>query len=706
MKMTPFPKILTVGIGVAIAGLSFHSAQAASATWTGATDATWAGTGNWTATPVPGTGDTAGFVNSAATVNSNTTIDLGTGVTVGTVLFDTANAAAYTIGSGGAGAETLTLSDTTAAITMTSTVANTETFNANIVLGTALVGTTTVTNATAAQNITFNGTITGGTGGTAGIKTFNLLLSTGSTASITNAVTAGGSTGIGLAVAGSGNSDTTHQGVLTLSGNVSSSLRTLTASGGGSVVINGQTVTVSTLSNYGATTTYGKFILNSGSVAFNGGVGSATSSGVPAGADGMAVIVNNGTFSAASVTMGRSQNTGSSTTFNTSAINMGTSGFQVNGGTANVTGAARLYGGGSSATGQVSGGSLTVGGELTIGESGTRTSLFQVTGGTLTDTDTVGNGIVIAKGATTLAAAGQLLLTGGTTTTEKVSFGLASGLAGSTGNLTINGANASLYVGSGGIVNNATNSFTLAINLTNGTIGAKADWSSSLNAALNGTAGNSFTFQAADASSVAHNIALSGVLSGTGGLVKTGAGNLTLSGSNTYTGATTVNAGALVLGGNTAIPTASAVTLNGGTLKLVTTAAISEGSSTAAGTGAFTLASTSVIDYGSSNANSGLLHFADSSATTWNGTLSIYNWNAATDSLYFGLTDSGLTSTQLADIRFYSDSGSTLLGTAAFVGSNNGQVIVASAVPEPSVGVMLLSGFGLLGMFKSRRRSL
>ena len=52
--------------------------KAASGIWTGATDATWAGA-NWSASPVPGTGDTATF-NGAG--GGHTAIDLGSGVTI------------------------------------------------------------------------------------------------------------------------------------------------------------------------------------------------------------------------------------------------------------------------------------------------------------------------------------------------------------------------------------------------------------------------------------------------------------------------------------------------------------------------------------------------------------------------------------------------------------------------------------------------
>ncbi len=247
------------------------SAHAASGTWNGAVDATWAGA-NWSASPVPGTGDTATFSATSAAVNARTTLDLGAGVTVATVLFDTANAAAYTIGSGAVGSQSLTLNDTTAAMTLNVAVAQSQLVNANVTLGTALVGTTTLTNsATAASGVAINiaGNITGGTGGTAGIKTLN---TTGAGAiNLQGNITPGGGTVMNVANIGAGNT--------TLSGSGTSTLSTLRATAAGTVTVNNATanVTVAASSVYGASSNFGKFILTNGSVAFNGGIQSATS---------------------------------------------------------------------------------------------------------------------------------------------------------------------------------------------------------------------------------------------------------------------------------------------------------------------------------------------------------------------------------------------------------------------------------------------
>ena len=61
---------------------------------------------------------------------------------------------------------------------------------------------------------------------------------------------------------------------------------------------------------------------------------------------------------------------------------------------------------------------------------------------------------------------------------------------------------------------------------------------------------------------------ISGVISGAGGLTKQGSSTVTLSGSNTYTGTTTINAGEITLGGSDAIKAGNSVAISGGTLNL------------------------------------------------------------------------------------------------------------------------------------------
>jgi autotransporter-associated beta strand protein len=190
------------------------SARADSGTWTGATDATWASTGNWSGitTTVPGAGDTATF-NGAS---SNTTVDLGAGVTLGSLLFDTSSAAAYTIGSGAVGSQILTLGTVGNAVTMNSTVASNELINSNLALDTT--GTYVFTNDSLTNTLTVAGGISASTAGT---KVLNV---TGSGNTAINGAITSGSGAVGLLKLGTG---------------------TLTLSGGGT--LNG------TFTGYGAT---------------------------------------------------------------------------------------------------------------------------------------------------------------------------------------------------------------------------------------------------------------------------------------------------------------------------------------------------------------------------------------------------------------------------------------------------------------------
>jgi autotransporter-associated beta strand protein len=79
-----------------------------------------------------------------------------------------------------------------------------------------------------------------------------------------------------------------------------------------------------------------------------------------------------------------------------------------------------------------------------------------------------------------------------------------------------------------------------------GLFGATADWTGSSSMILNGINGV-FTFQTADADGTVHNITLTGGLSGSGSLNKTGGGTLHLGATNSYSGNTLINAGILAV---------------------------------------------------------------------------------------------------------------------------------------------------------------
>jgi fibronectin-binding autotransporter adhesin len=135
-------------------GVSVAAAQS-TRTWTGlGGSAHWANPGNWD-TGVPVSGDTGQFIDAG---NGNTSIDLnGTAQPINTILFDTANAAAYTLGTGAPG-DAFNF-DASGAITVNSTVTNLETINAGIQTNGPL--TVTVSSPTTAAGLTLAGVISG-----------------------------------------------------------------------------------------------------------------------------------------------------------------------------------------------------------------------------------------------------------------------------------------------------------------------------------------------------------------------------------------------------------------------------------------------------------------------------------------------------------------------------------------------------------------
>ncbi|MDZ7618745.1 MAG: autotransporter-associated beta strand repeat-containing protein, partial [Patescibacteria group bacterium] len=173
------------------------------------------------------------------------------------------------------------------------------------------------------------------------------------------------------------------------------------------------------------------------------------------------------------------------------------------------------------------------------GHWGGSTTVYNLSGGTL---DLLGAPLYLSwDGPATLN------LQGGTANILGINMGYGGRGQASTINLT----SGRLNLGAAGVVTGGTSN--KAINLGGGTLGALANWSSSLPMALTGLDGNTTV----DTSSFT--IALSGVLSGVGGLNKIGDGTLQLTGTSTYTGPTTVTAGTLRIDGSIA----SNVAVNG-----------------------------------------------------------------------------------------------------------------------------------------------
>jgi fibronectin-binding autotransporter adhesin len=381
-----------------------------------------------------------------------------------------------------------------------------------------------------------------------------------------------GSTSYSGIISGSGSFTKTGTGAMTLNG-ANSYTGSTTVNGGGSLtvdnggVINGGAVNVSgnaklyTYDGSSITSSVVSNISNGGNASadylMSGGT-ATYSAGLTANGNGnnrSLIQVDAGTINASFITLGR---TSLVTSAEPTTVNSG-NGLFVNGGTVNVTGAFSMgtsTGANSSVVASIAAGALNVGGAVTVGlNNGGRWSGLEVRGGTFTSTDTT-SGVIL--GAATQGNA-LLLISGGDATVERIQYG--QGTVGGTHVVSLTSGN--LYVGTGGIViGDSTGVATLR--LSGGTLGAKGDWATALNPVIS----NTVTIKAADASDSAHNIQITGVVSGTGNLVKTGAGTLSLDATNTYTGNTTVNAGTLSLATASLNDTAVLNIASGATLNL------------------------------------------------------------------------------------------------------------------------------------------
>ena len=370
----------------------------------------------------------------------------------------------------------------------------------------------------------------------------------------------------------------------------------LTVSGG---LLSGTTLTMNT-----ANSSLG-FLLSGGTASFSGNVSFSDDNGNNANYMNLA----SGTLNAGSFTAGRT-----SLSFTTQpATGQATSlGVYVNGATMNITNTLAIGtpgGANSSASMRMDKGAVNVGGTTTVTiNNATRWSILDVNGGIFTSTDTNGAGIQIG-GA--FAGAEAEFLIRGTGVVNANTITLGDGTQ-SSGTDLLSLTNATLYVGTGGIVSgNPSPTYTESIRLASATLGAQTNWSSSLPMTLV----NTMNLQAADVNSNAFNITLNGVLSGSSALNKTGGGTLTLGATNLYTGSTLINGGTLALGALGAISGSSIVIGSNTTFDVsqVVGGFTLNGNQTLKGFGAVTglvAAATGAVIFPGSNSVAGTLTFA------------------------------------------------------------------------------------------------
>lgn len=409
--------------------------------------------------------------------------------------------------------------------------------------------------------------------------------------------------------------------------------RTFTINAGGSIMVNtSSAINLTPASNFGNSAGYPattilllatKNVYIASAITTNGGIQARTQNNNNGGNAGNIIITGP---------------TGISITSNLTAVGgtsvsaqSGSKGtFTINDGSSTVTSGGGVNDG--QTAGVLSGDALTKTGigTFVISGSNTYTGVTTISTGVLNiknakGTGTAAGGVIVATGA-------ALEMQGGITVEDETLSLSGTGLAD-------DGALRS--VGNG----NLTNTWEGTITLASALVRIKADASSKLS--IGTITGTDRDLILDGQGSI---LVTGAITTGTGSMTYEGPKNVTFSGANTYSGATTIVAGTINLGDNNVFATNSSLVLKGGTIKTGT----STGYSNTMGT--LTLKANTTFALGGS---AHTLTFSASNGITWDGALlTITDWTGTSGTsgtkgkIMVGTTSGGLTAEQLAKISF------------------------------------------------------
>jgi fibronectin-binding autotransporter adhesin len=480
----------------------------------------------------------------------------GRGITfdTGGGIFDTTGTSSITLTGALSGAGSLTKTGSgTLSLTGTSSYTG-----GTVVAGGTLIGTTASLQGHIASNGgvvfvqnggVFNGTLSG-TGSLGVTGTGTLFLNGGNSYSGGTNVSGGGTisigddTALGAATGGVMLGDATTSGTLSFrSGSQFSSGRTFTFGGGGAILdtagasnigLTGSLTGVGSLTKTGSGT-----LLLTGANSYTGGtiVSGGTLMGTTATLQGniinnarvMFAQNNNGTFG------GTMSGTGGLAYIGTGTLSLN---------------AGNSYAGGTTVTG---GGTISIGADSALGAAAGRVALGDaISTGTLSFRP---GSVFSSSRSFVFGSGGAILDTAGTSSITL--NGALSGTGGltkiGTGTLTIGGA--TTYTGPTSILAGVLRAGAVNVLNSNAALAISDGTSMDLNgfsqtvASLSGAGGLALGAGTLTTGGDGTDTTFSGTMSGSGGLVKLGAGTLTLQGANSYSGGTTVSGGTLL--GNT-----------------------------------------------------------------------------------------------------------------------------------------------------------